>query len=95
MKFKPTLTTLAVAALATSVQAQALTKEFYNVKGALNTTMYNAYTGFLNNYGSGLTSFGNSGTTWALVGGEKDIGANFSVIGNYGVGIAQTSVATT
>ena len=45
--------------------------------------------GFLNNYGSGLTSFGNSGTTWALVGGEKDIGANFSVIGNYGVGITK------
>jgi len=46
--------------------------------------------GFLNNYGSGLTSFGNSGTTWALVGGEKDIGANFSVLGNYGVGITKT-----
>jgi len=46
--------------------------------------------GFLNNYGTGLTSFGNSGTTWALVGGEKDIGANFSVLGNYGVGITKT-----
>ena len=46
--------------------------------------------GFLNNYGSGLTSFGNSGTTWALVGGEKDIGSNFSVLGNYGVGITKT-----
>lgn len=46
--------------------------------------------GFLNNYGSGLTSFGDSGTTWALVGGEKDIGSNFSVLGNYGVGITKT-----
>ena len=46
--------------------------------------------GFLNNYGTGLTSFGNSGTTWAMVGGEKDIGANFSVLGNYGVGITKT-----
>lgn len=46
--------------------------------------------GFLNNYGSGLTSFGNSGTTWAMVGGEKDIGSNFSLIGNYGVGITKT-----
>jgi subtilisin family serine protease len=46
--------------------------------------------GFLNNYGTGLTSFGNSGTTWALVGSEKDIGANFSVLGNYGVGITKT-----
>jgi subtilisin family serine protease len=46
--------------------------------------------GFLNNQGSGLTAFGNSGTTWAMVGGEKDIGANFSLIGNYGVGITKT-----
>ena len=46
--------------------------------------------GFLNNYGSGLTAFGNSGTTWAMVGGEKDIGSNFSVLGNYGVGITKT-----
>lgn len=46
--------------------------------------------GFLNNYGTGLTSFGNSDTTWAMVGGEKDIGANFSVSGNYGVGITKT-----
>ena len=46
--------------------------------------------GFLNNHGTGLTSFGNSGTTWAMVGGEKDIGANFSVLGNYGVGITKT-----
>jgi hypothetical protein len=46
--------------------------------------------GFLNNQGSGLTACGNSGTTWAMVGGEKDIGSNFSVLGNYGVGITKT-----
>ena len=60
MKFKPTLITLAVAALATSVQAQVLTKEFYNVKGALNTTMYNAYTGtgVTLTWGRGFTGLG-------------------------------------
>jgi hypothetical protein len=46
--------------------------------------------GFLNNYGAGLTGMGDSSTTWAMVGGEKDIGANFSVIGNYGVGFTRT-----
>jgi hypothetical protein len=61
-----------------------------NAKVSLQIGSMSEANGFLNNYGTGLTSFGDSGTTWALVGGEKDIGANFSVIGNYGVGITKT-----
>ena len=63
---------------------------YNNTKVSLQLGSMSEANGFLNNYGSGLTSFGNSGTTWALVGGEKDVGANFSVIGNYGVGITKT-----
>lgn len=49
--------------------------------------------GFLNNHGTGLTGFGNSGTTWVMLGGEKDIGTNFSILGNYGVGITKSGDA--
>lgn len=46
--------------------------------------------GFLNNYGSGLLGMGNSGTTYAMVGGSTPISTNVDLIGSYGVGITRT-----
>jgi len=46
--------------------------------------------GFLNNYGSGLLGMGNSGTTYAMVGGSTPISASVDLIGSYGLGITRT-----
>ena len=49
--------------------------------------------GFLNNYGSGLLGMGNSGTTYAMVGGSKPITNSVDLIGSYGLGITRTKNA--
>lgn len=45
--------------------------------------------GFLNNTGSGLLAMGNSGTTYAMVGGSTPITSSVDLIGSYGLGITR------
>lgn len=47
--------------------------------------------GFLNNRGSGLLGMGNSGTTYAMVGGSTPITSSVDLIGSYGLGLTRTS----
>jgi hypothetical protein len=49
--------------------------------------------GFLNNKGSGLLGMGNSGTTYAMVGGSTPITSSVDLIGSYGLGFTKTSNA--
>lgn len=49
--------------------------------------------GFLNNHGSGLLGMGNSGTTYAMLGGSTPVTNNVDLIGSYGLGVTSTKNA--
>jgi len=67
--------------------------DYKDMRVSLQTGAMSEKNGFLNSFGAGMTGFGNSGTTWAMVGATAPIAHTLDVVASYGIGVTRTGNA--